>query len=43
MTPRRCVRCETATDNWCQICKKTMCRDCLTDHSHGLDGKDELR
>lgn len=30
---------DAPTDNWCQICKKTMCPSCLTDHSHGLDGK----
>lgn len=39
----RCSGCRKDTDNWCQVCKKDMCRDCLIDHSHGLDGRRELR
>jgi hypothetical protein len=34
-----CVRCDRITRNWCAICKRDFCHDCIIDHSHGLDGR----
>jgi len=31
------VRCGVPTTGYCQICKVTICPNCLIDHSHGMD------
>lgn len=33
----QCVKCGVPTDDYCQICKRTMCAECITGHSHGMD------
>jgi hypothetical protein len=33
----QCVKCGATTTNSCQICKRTMCDECITWHSHGMD------
>jgi hypothetical protein len=41
--PGICVLCTgSAGDSFCQVCKRTICAGCLTDHSHGLDGSEKL-
>ena len=33
-TTEQCANCDTPTNNWCQICKRALCRDCVIDHAH---------
>ena len=36
-TPGQCANCDASTMNWCGICERDMCKDCIIDHSHGVD------